>query len=155
MTKSYIRWDGFFTPTESGSYQIGLFGSTFRMYLDGKLLFEDMVAHPPGNTTKEVELEAGHRYPLRIEYVGGGAPAVRLIYSRGAADALPRAVAAAKNADAIIGVVGITSDLEGEEMKVDLPGFLGGRSDESRPAKAGRRPDGGDERHRQTGDRGC
>jgi beta-glucosidase len=38
----------------------------------------------------------------------------------------PAAVAAAKNADVVIAVVGITSRLEGEEMKVDEPGFRGG-----------------------------
>ena len=36
------------------------------------------------------------------------------------------AIAAAKNADAVIAVVGITSQLEGEEMPVSEPGFLGG-----------------------------
>jgi beta-glucosidase len=35
-------------------------------------------------------------------------------------------VAAAKNADVVIAVVGITSSLEGEEMPVELPGFKGG-----------------------------
>jgi beta-glucosidase len=38
----------------------------------------------------------------------------------------PAAVAAARNADVVIAVVGITSHLEGEEMPIDLPGFLGG-----------------------------
>ena len=38
----------------------------------------------------------------------------------------PAAVAAAKNADVVVAAVGITSRLEGEEMKVDYPGFLGG-----------------------------
>jgi beta-glucosidase len=38
----------------------------------------------------------------------------------------PAAIAAARNADVVIAVVGITSRLEGEEMPVDLPGFLGG-----------------------------
>ncbi|HVS77135.1 MAG TPA: glycoside hydrolase family 3 C-terminal domain-containing protein [Steroidobacteraceae bacterium] len=38
----------------------------------------------------------------------------------------PAAVAAARQADVVIAVVGITSHLEGEEMPVDLPGFLGG-----------------------------
>ena len=38
----------------------------------------------------------------------------------------PAALAAARNADVVIAVVGITSHLEGEEMRVDLPGFLGG-----------------------------
>lgn len=38
----------------------------------------------------------------------------------------PEAIAAAKNVDAVIAVVGITSQLEGEEMPVSEPGFLGG-----------------------------
>ena len=38
----------------------------------------------------------------------------------------PAAVAAAKNADVVVAVVGITSRLEGEEMPVDQPGFAGG-----------------------------
>src|SRR5205823_14326783 len=38
----------------------------------------------------------------------------------------PDAIAAAKNADVVIAVVGITSQLEGEEMPVAEPGFLGG-----------------------------
>jgi beta-glucosidase len=38
----------------------------------------------------------------------------------------PEAVAAARNADIVIAVVGITSRLEGEEMLVTVPGFQGG-----------------------------
>jgi len=38
----------------------------------------------------------------------------------------PAAIAAAKDADVIVAVVGITGHLEGEEMKVDEPGFHGG-----------------------------
>jgi len=38
----------------------------------------------------------------------------------------PAAVGAAKNADVVVAVVGITGRLEGEEMKVDEPGFHGG-----------------------------
>jgi len=38
----------------------------------------------------------------------------------------PGALEAAKNADAVIAVVGITSQLEGEEMPVTEPGFFGG-----------------------------
>ena len=46
----------------------------------------------------------------------------------------PAAIAAARKADVVIAVVGITSRLEGEEMPVDLPGFLGGdRTDLAMP----------------------
>ena len=37
-----------------------------------------------------------------------------------------KAVAAAKDADVVVAVMGLTGDLEGEEMKVDEPGFKGG-----------------------------
>jgi beta-glucosidase len=38
----------------------------------------------------------------------------------------PKAIDAARSADVVVAVVGITSRLEGEEMKVDEPGFKGG-----------------------------
>jgi beta-glucosidase len=38
----------------------------------------------------------------------------------------PVAIAAARDAEAIVAVVGITSRLEGEEMQIDRPGFFGG-----------------------------
>src|SRR5205085_9876940 len=38
----------------------------------------------------------------------------------------PEAVAAAKNADVVVAVLGITSELEGEEMPVSEEGFKGG-----------------------------
>src|SRR5260370_37656127 len=41
-------------------------------------------------------------------------------------DPIAEAVTAAKQADVVVAVVGITSKLEGEEMKVDVPGFKGG-----------------------------
>jgi beta-glucosidase len=41
-------------------------------------------------------------------------------------DPLVTAVSAARKADVVVAVVGITSKLEGEEMKVDVPGFHGG-----------------------------
>jgi beta-glucosidase len=41
-------------------------------------------------------------------------------------DPLVAAVSAARQADVVVAVVGITSKLEGEEMNVDVPGFHGG-----------------------------
>src|SRR5260370_34059627 len=41
-------------------------------------------------------------------------------------DPIAEAVTAAKQADVVVAVVGITSKLEGEEMKGDVPGFKGG-----------------------------
>ncbi len=50
----------------------------------------------------------------------------RLIWLPVNSDPLVEAVSAARQADVVVAVVGITSKLEGEEMKVDVPGFRGG-----------------------------
>jgi beta-glucosidase len=53
-------------------------------------------------------------------------PHAELIWSKAQTGVAPEAIAAARSADAVVAVVGITSQLEGEEMPVSEPGFLGG-----------------------------
>ncbi len=120
-----VRWTGFLTPGESGDYKIGLAGAMNRMWLDEKLIVDDMAMHGPKPTTATVRLEKGRQYALRIEYGPTGLGA-RLVWLRLLSDPIAEAVAAATQADVAIAVVGITSDLEGEEMKVEVPGFKGG-----------------------------
>jgi len=119
------RWTGFLTPAESGSYQIGLTGSMDRMWLDGKLIVEDATLHDPNSQTATVELTKGHRYPVKIECLRGGF-GTKLVWLPVSADPISEAATAARQADVVVAVVGITSKLEGEEMKVDVPGFRGG-----------------------------
>jgi beta-glucosidase len=119
------RWTGFLTPTESGSYEIGLAGSMNRMWLDGQLLVDDLTLHDPNTATKTLPLEKGHKYALKIEFARGGF-GTKLVWLNMIADPIADAVAAAKQADVVVAVVGITSQLEGEEMKVEVPGFKGG-----------------------------
>ncbi len=73
-----VRWTGFLTPSESGTYQIGLAGSNERMWLDGKLIVDDPVLHDPNVQTASVSLTKGHRYPVksrvpqgRVQYQDG------------------------------------------------------------------------------------
>ena len=119
------RWNGFLTPDKSGSYQIGLVGSMNRLWLDGQLIVDDLALHDSNPTTKILQLDKNHRYALRIEYMRGGF-GTKLIWLPLIADPIAEAVAAAQQADVSIAVVGITSQLEGEEMKVEVPGFKGG-----------------------------
>jgi beta-glucosidase len=119
------RWTGFVTPAESGSYQVGLAGSRNRLTFDGKVIVNDMMLHDPNPSTVALPLEKGHRYPVVVEYAGAGF-GTKLIWMRVIPDPIAEAVAAAKQADAVVAVVGITSQLEGEEMKVVVPGFKGG-----------------------------
>jgi beta-glucosidase len=125
MNDSSVRWTGYLTPSESGLYKVGLLGATNRMWLDGKLIVEDAESHSPKPTTVTMPLEKGHRYRIKIEYTSGSF-GTKLVWLPMIADPTGEALAAAKNADVIVAVAGITSRLEGEEMKVDLPGFKGG-----------------------------
>jgi beta-glucosidase len=120
-----VRWTGFLTPDESGDYQIGDVGSMNRLRLDGKLVVDDFLLHDPKPTKATLRLEKGHRYAIKLEY-GQGGTGLKLVWLHLLAEPIPTATALAKDADVVVAVVGITSQLEGEEMKVDVPGFVGG-----------------------------
>ena len=100
-------------------------GSMQRLWLDGKLIVDDPILHDPNPQLATIQLTKGHRYPIKIEYQAGGRT-TKLIWMSTSADPLVEAVSAARQADVVVAVVGITSRLEGEEMKVDVPGFKGG-----------------------------
>ena len=125
MKEVSVRWTGFLTPTESGSYDIGLAGSNERMWLDGKLIVDDPVLHDPNVQSTTVALTKGHHYPVKIEFLKG-AFSIKLVWRPAGNDPILEATSAAQKADVVIAVVGITSRLEGEEMKVEVPGFKGG-----------------------------
>jgi beta-glucosidase len=128
------RWSGALIPAESGTYRLSVEGAGgVRLWLDGKLALDDWTQHGgPVTTSSEMKLEKGHSYPLKLEYFYGGPGffnGVRLLWSPLKGDDTPQAAtAAAREADVVIAVVGITADLEGEEMRrADLPaGFKGG-----------------------------
>ncbi|MCG6924110.1 MAG: glycoside hydrolase family 3 C-terminal domain-containing protein [Acidobacteria bacterium] len=120
------RWTGWLTPEESGTYRLGVEGWGNRLFLDGEKLVDTTGGFPPPPNTTEVTLERGHRYAIRIEAVPRFFASTRLVWMPPMADIETRAVAAAREADVVVAVVGITSDLEGEESGVDQPGFKGG-----------------------------
>ena len=144
-----VRWSGVVTPPKPGRYEVA-----FRMvvrkdrpvpdikvYVDDKLVITPALAGIGGaNTavcvagncdqkTDKIELDFTDTRPhkVRIDYV-------RTINDRYSAlqwvppkDALlDDAIAAARDSDAVVALVGLSPDLEGEEMKVSYPGFRGG-----------------------------
>jgi beta-glucosidase len=78
--------------------------------------------------TGNVHLEAGKPNSVVIEYArtANAAPHLKLVWAKLSREVEPAAIEAAKNADVVVSVVGITSELEGEEMPVNEPGFMGG-----------------------------
>jgi len=133
-----VRWTGKLKPTESGKYTLGFTADDgARLYLDGQLIVDAWEKNPTKTVTKEIALEAGRSYDLRMEYFQNNREAVaKLVWSYpGLADRMIKeAVSAAKEADASVLVLGISAGLEGEEMPVKVEGFRGGdRTDISLP----------------------
>src|SRR6185436_15397556 len=136
------RWTGKLTPTISGKYRFGAIADDgVRIYLDGKLIAEDWTEHAPTTVTAEVTLEAGRSYDVKMEYYESQIGAVaRLVWqppvATSAVSPYAEALKVAKEADAVVLVLGLSSKLEGEEMTVREPGFLGGdRTDIKLPAR--------------------
>jgi len=123
-----VRWSGTLTADDGGTYTLSATGGdTYKLWLDGKVLIDNPDQHGMVTKTAEVRLERGHKRAIRFDYFHpSGSEVARLSWIRTDGERPEDAVAAAKAADVVIAVVGITADLEGEEMKVDVPGFAGG-----------------------------
>jgi beta-glucosidase len=121
-----VQWTGWLTPQESGTYRLGTRGTRKRIALDGKVIVDDTEPHAPDTKTAEVPLVKGQRYAIRIESLPGLEQSISLIWQINRPDVRARAVAAARSADLVIAVAGITSNLEGEEKSINVPGFQGG-----------------------------
>jgi len=123
-----VRWSGTLTPEDTGTYTLSATGGdTYKLWLDGRMIVDNPDRHGMVTKTAEVRLERGHKYAIRFDYFHpSGSEVAKLSWMRTDGERLEDAVAAAKAADVVIAAVGITADLEGEEMKVDVPGFVGG-----------------------------
>src|SRR5262245_1305374 len=135
------RWTGKFTPPESGEYQLGAMADDgVRVYLDGKLLVDAWTGNQASQirtVMEDVNLEAGRSYDVRIEYYEDIRNAIAKFFwsfPQFTERTLTEAVNTARQADAVVMVLGISPALEGEEMSVNVAGFRGGdRTDLSLP----------------------
>ena len=123
-----VHWTGSITPTETGDYLLGVRGTGFgRLTIDGKQVAVLVAYNEAEAATGRVHLVKGQKAELSLQYGSrSNAPQAQLIWAKVNDAPSPDAITAAKNADVVIAVVGITSRLEGEEMPVSIPGFLGG-----------------------------
>ena len=120
-------WSGFLVPPESGTYRLGLGGSTGTLEFDGKTLI-DMGRNQFGSLAKMqiVQLEKGRRYPIRVTSEAHGFAGTDLVWKRISTQPTADLRRAAKTADILVAVVGLTSDLEAEETGLHITGFEGG-----------------------------
>jgi len=123
-----VRWTGFLRAPVSGTYRLGAFGrDAFEIYLDGKLVTSRNFFHEAVYGDAAVALEAGRMYALRVDYHKYlGEARIRLLWSRPEGGEREAALRAARQADAVVLVLGLSPRLEGEEMDVPVEGFSGG-----------------------------
>jgi beta-glucosidase len=123
-----VRWTGTLVPSVTGRYALGAraMGSA-RLFLDDSLIVEFSDRHVVLAQSAWVELQAGTRHALRLEFFDRRADAsVQLVWAPPAPALLDDAVTAARSADATVMFLGLSPRLEGEEMRVEVPGFSGG-----------------------------
>jgi beta-glucosidase len=143
--KFSIRWTGTLTPPASGEYQVIVRTNRWnrtgkvRMFLDDQEL--DFTGGPATQMTStqagpvirrpilaKVQLDAGRKHLVRVEFrQAGSGGSIQLQWIPPAAAALAEAASLAKDSDIAVVCVGLSSDLEGEEMRgLNIPGFRGG-----------------------------
>jgi beta-glucosidase len=129
LTSGTIRWSGILVPPVDGDYTFvaGVLGG-FRIWIDGRSVFDHWDTLT--NTTEKisVHLDGGKQARIRIELIQRESSG-KLTFSWKRPDCTNRidcALAAARKADHILLTLGITPELEGEEMKVNAEGFNGG-----------------------------
>jgi beta-glucosidase len=121
-----VHWSGFIHPSETGDYLLGIKATgSASVAVGGRQVVQ---LYSSGASLGRVHLEQGQPLKLDVEFGQGGGRNLQaqLIWTPVKDSTDLAAVSAAKEADVVVAVVGITSRLEGEEMKVDQPGFLGG-----------------------------
>ncbi len=142
-----VRWTGTFTPPAAGDYRLGVrAGGGFRardtvqVFVDGQLVLDNtrLPARPAGNEPN-IPIRRGFSPDTLLHFADTKPHAIRVEYHHRTADAWidltwqppagalqAEAVAAAQQADVVVAFLGLSPQLEGEEMPVSLPGFSGG-----------------------------
>ena len=126
-----ITWEGFLTAPETGDYSIGVRaeGNSAMVMVDGRPLAMEYVdsVHVQAKAG-HIYLEQGKKVALRVrnELNEKGPVDAQLFWEKYDPRPSPESIAAARNADVVVAVLGITGDLEGEQMPVNEDGFKGG-----------------------------
>lgn len=123
-----VIWTGYLVPPESGTYRLGASGVQGELTVGGKPAIRAAAYSKWGEPLAlgEVRLEKGQRYPLRFHAETGSTGVPGLYWKRISTDPEADFKAGTLDADVIVAVVGLTADLEGEEMAVQVEGFSGG-----------------------------
>ncbi|AHG88100.1 glycoside hydrolase family 3 domain protein [Gemmatirosa kalamazoonensis] len=130
-----VRWTATLTPPKSGTYRLGLIGTMkFTLALDDSVIVRSVYPSRDGEfpdprlvQSPPVTLEGGRTYRLRVDAQESyGEAEMQLVWSPPGETLAEEALGVARQADAVVLFLGLTANLEGEEMRVQIPGFRGG-----------------------------
>jgi beta-glucosidase len=97
------------------------------VFLNDSLVAQFGSEHEINTRWTDFELEAGDPQQIRVEFRPRRSDgAVQLVWARPEPDLRSEALRIAQAADAVVMVMGLSPRLEGEEMRVEVPGFAGG-----------------------------
>ena len=122
------RYQGIFRPQQDGEVSIDILNDDFaQLVFNGDTLIRRLNGHGVRDSHAKYQVKAGQDYPIELIYVQMTGHAM-LQFDLSMNDNLSHEerLAQVKDADIVIFVGGISPRLEGEEMKVDAPGFKGG-----------------------------
>ena len=142
LTNYSVRWTGYFTPPAAGTYYLSIRQpgcwhcgdqESYDIWLDGKKIYDSHAQQARSRRRPDngAELHFTDMAPhaIRVDYVyqaprfGAG---LTLEWQPPAEALRDEGVAVAKNADVVLAFVGLSPNLEGEEMPVHVKGFDGG-----------------------------
>jgi beta-glucosidase len=123
-----VVWQGFLVPRRSGEHALGVDGKYFALLLDSDTLIKHNNIHRPNKTYRKVELEEGRPYMIKLIMADRHGDAnCTLHWEEPDRPLLREAVQTALWADHVVLVLGLTAQLEGEEMRgLELDGFFRG-----------------------------
>jgi len=134
-----VRWTGSFVPPGPGDYQLGVRinycyacenAERFRLYIDGRPILES-TDKPTGERGAVLEarlhFDDTRPHPIRLEYFhGSGSAGIDLTWQAPAQALREEALRAVRDSDVVVAFIGLSPNLEGEQMPVALSGFSGG-----------------------------
>jgi beta-glucosidase len=141
LTAFAVRWSGTLTPPGVGDYTFSLGAphcwpcqdrETYRLYLDDKLVTEGALGEDIGNLKAprfQAHFTNTQPHSFRLEYAHRSprfAAGATLNWQPPAEALRDEAVKIAQQSDVVVAFVGLSPDLEGEEMPIQVEGFSGG-----------------------------